>query len=168
MSGLRTPRLFLHQAHFDLHHWVMTVDRPEHFCFPSAFSPMRFTYHGNIVLVLWVAGIALSKHAVSASAQQAMDLSLRPQCLVLALTARSLHCRDFCRVTELLSPWRRALPQTTRPRLSAVSAAFRLTNLLQCMSLVLAVRPEGANHQWRRIHPDSCRLVRKLASGLVG
>jgi hypothetical protein len=30
----------------------------------------------------------------------------------------------------------------------------------------MAVRPEGAKHLWRRM--DSCRLVRKLTSGLAG
>ena len=24
----------------------------------------------------------------------------------------------------------------------------------------LAVRPEGANHQWRKISPENCRLIR--------
>jgi hypothetical protein len=26
--------------------------------------------------------------------------------------------------------------------------------------LLLAVRPEGADHQWRKIPPESCRLIR--------
>ena len=32
----------------------------------------------------------------------------------------------------------------------------------------LAVHPEGADCQWRKIHPESCRLIRKLTSGLCG
>ena len=39
---------------------------------------------------------------------------------------------------------------------SQLNAPFELSS--HCLKLV--VRPEGANYQWRRIHPESCRLIR--------
>ena len=36
--------------------------------------------------------------------------------------------------------------------------AYLYTPLLQCMSPQLAVRPEGANHQWRKIPPGELSI----------
>ena len=66
-----------------------------------------------------------------------------------------VRCESLCRASMSVIP----VEQLWRP--SRIVEAAKPSNrgaLLQCMSPVVAVRPEGADHQWRKNPPGELSI----------